>query len=101
MTWINANPAGAPTIVPNPLGVGLVMIETDRDLAAVKQILHRESDRLQYLAVGTRDTAPIERKLSFLYPRAPCRLHCIGQPQDRSGDQDRQLFPLGPPEDDL
>ena len=43
------------------------MIGTNRDLAAIKQTLHREIDGLQYLAVGMRDTAWIERELSLLY----------------------------------
>ncbi|MGE5271214.1 MAG: hypothetical protein ACM3JG_16255 [Thiohalocapsa sp.] len=43
------------------------MIGTNRDLAAIKQIVHREIDRLQHLAAGTRHTACIERELSVLY----------------------------------
>ncbi len=57
MTWINANPPDAPRINTDSPGVELVMIGTNRDLAVIEQILRHEIDRLQYLAVGTRDTA--------------------------------------------
>ena len=43
------------------------MVGTNRDLAAIKQILQREIDQLLYLAIGTRDTVRIERELSLLY----------------------------------
>ena len=43
------------------------MIGTNRDLAAIEQIVHQEIDRLQHLAGGTRDTAKVERALSVLY----------------------------------
>ncbi len=42
------------------------MIGTNRDLAAIKETAEREIDRLQQIAVGTRDTAWIERQLSVL-----------------------------------
>jgi hypothetical protein len=43
------------------------MIGTNRDLAAIKQIVHAEIDRLQRMAAGTRDTARIGRELKVLY----------------------------------
>ena len=43
------------------------MIGTNHDLAAIRQIVNREIDRLRCLAAGTRDTAWIERELSLLH----------------------------------
>jgi len=43
------------------------MIGTNRDLAAIREIVDGEIDRLRHVAAGTRDNGGIKRELNVLY----------------------------------